>query len=999
MTVRESAAGGRHPGRGETADAEGQPASGVAATRRLGIGGKLLAAFGAIAALTIAATVTAWILFGYVRENITIIADDSLPAIAASFRLAEQSAQISATIPRLVAARTSAEIEAVKEDLDARLDAIRALGDVHRGHQTHAGSLAHEVQEAARSLRAHVEKLEQAVRRVLSARRTRESRLHALSSEHEIFIETMRPIVEAVHDQMLASTRRSVADGTARIAGLIDESIEALRGTMQIRSNVNLVTAVLHQIAASGDVRELSNKRIAIVGPIAEIRNDLGQISEIDDADLLERSVSEILAFAVGSQSLFELKKAAIGAKGQRLEALNRDIAAKIVELNRAHAAFLTLSRDIVDAADHRILEAAAIASREGRTIISDTDEGIERLETVLFIHSDTNHLFGLLGEAGTAIYSDDIAIFRGRFEALRDHILEQLIVYESSKHDPAVRDLVESILTYGIGENSILESRLAELEAAEDAGLILTESQRLAGRLSDSATGMVEESEQAGLAAETSTRVALSRGELVLAGISALSLAGAILIAWLYVFRRIVHRLTSLSTSMLSIAKGDLDTDIVFKGGNDEITDMRKALIVFRDDAFKRRQAEEALRESEQRLRLILATSPIGVGISRADGTLVYANERFAEQFNQSAEEIIGTSATDLYVDLEDRKRLLTRIESDGFVRDAEVLLKRVDDTQFWSLISFFPIEYSGKAARLGWIYDITERKRAEEELRQAKERAEKALAELKAAQERLVQTEKMASLGQLTAGVAHEIKNPLNFVKNFSEISIELLEELKVNLEAAIESLEKDDKKEVLGEFATIGDMLMKIREHGDRANSIVQSMLSHTREGPATTRSTDLNALLEESLDLAYHAARAEDKSFNVTIERTLDPDVGELELYPADLMRVFLNLIGNAFYATKERVAKGDGTDYAPTVAVSTQCRDGMVEIRVRDNGIGIPVTVKDKIFDPFFTTKPPGEGTGLGLSLSYETVVQQHKGWMEVSSKEGEFTEFVVTLPR
>lgn len=830
----------------ESPMANGQSVAPTVAARRLGIGGKLLAAFGAIAALTVAATVVAWIQFANIRENLAIIVDESLPEIASSFRLAEESAGISAAIPHLMTVESPSDLDVMKKSLDGRLDAIRTLADIHGVHEGDATSLVHELQQNAQTLRSHVERLELAVRSRLSARQKRESLLDALSSEHKLFIDVLDPIIEAIHQETVSSIRRGIA----------------------------------------------------------------------------------------------------------------------------------------------------------GRSIVSVVDEGIESLETLLFLHSDTNQLFGLLAEGGTALFSKDIEAFRLRFDVLQNRILEKLIVYESSKHDPVVRATIEAILAYGEGDRSILSSRLSELESAENASVILAESQDLAGQMSVSAQALVEEAEQAGSSAELRARSALSRGERVLGGIAMFSLAAALLIAWLYVFRGIVRRLSSLSSSMLSIAKGDLDTEIVVKGGNDEITDMRKALVVFRDEAFKRRQAEEALRESEQRMRLILATSPIGVEISRTrDAVIVFANERLAEQFGQSTSNLVGSPAAGLYVDAEEREHLLGRVERDGSVRDAEVLSKRADGTEFWSLRSFFPIEYAGESAGLGWIYDITERKRAEEELHEAKDRAEKALSDLKAAQERLIQTEKMASLGQLTAGVAHEIKNPLNFVKNFAEISTELLEELKENLQSIIGKSEKDKRDETLDQFAAIDDMLTKIKEHGDRANSIVQSMLSHTREQSTTAGPTDLNALLEESLDLAYHAARAEDQSFNVTLERMLDQDVGELELYSAELMRVFLNLIGNAFYATRKRAAGGDGSSYVPTVTISTQCTDGAVEVRVRDNGTGVPKALVDKIFDPFFTTKPPGEGTGLGLSLSYETVVQQHGGWMEVSSVEGEFTEFVVTLPR
>jgi len=307
-------------------------------------------------------------------------------------------------------------------------------------------------------------------------------------------------------------------------------------------------------------------------------------------------------------------------------------------------------------------------------------------------------------------------------------------------------------------------------------------------------------------------------------------------------------------------------------------------------------------------------------------------------------------------YANPDDREKLMDRVQRDGFVRDAEILPKRSDGAEFWSLLSFFPIEYAGESARLGWIYDITETKRAQAQLREAKERAETALSDLKAAQERLIQTERMASLGQLTAGVAHEIKNPLKFVMNFAKISIDLLEELKESLGSTLDAHLKDNGDEALAQFATIDDMLAKIKEHGERANSIVQSMLSHSREGPAVSVATNLNGLLEESLDLAYHAAWAHDQSFNVTLERILDPEVSELEVYPADLMRVLLNLIGNAFYAVRKRATEGGDSNYVPTVAISTRSSGDSVEVRIRYNGTGVPQSLRDKIFEPFFTTK-------------------------------------------
>ncbi len=279
------------------------------------------------------------------------------------------------------------------------------------------------------------------------------------------------------------------------------------------------------------------------------------------------------------------------------------------------------------------------------------------------------------------------------------------------------------------------------------------------------------------------------------------------------------------------------------------------------------------------------------------------------------------------------------------------------------------------------------------------ARAEAERTLSELKAAQQNLVHAEKMASLGQLTAGIAHEIKNPLNFVNNFADSTNELLGELEACLKGPIAGLGEDQREDARELFEGISGFLVKIKQHGQRADGIVKGMLSHARAGADTGHPTDLNALLEEALNLAYHGARAENSSFNVTLERDFDPNAGELEVYPQEMTRVFLNLIGNGFYATQKRQTDRREDGYRPTVKVSTCNLGEMVEVRVRDNGTGIPADAVEHIFEPFFTTKPTGEGTGLGLSLSYETVVQRHHGRLEVDTREGEFTEFIITLPR
>ena len=269
--------------------------------------------------------------------------------------------------------------------------------------------------------------------------------------------------------------------------------------------------------------------------------------------------------------------------------------------------------------------------------------------------------------------------------------------------------------------------------------------------------------------------------------------------------------------------------------------------------------------------------------------------------------------------------------------------------------------------------------------------------LDDLRTAQDRLIQTEKLASLGQLTAGIAHEIKNPLNFVNNFSALSMELVEELKDVLKPA--TLDSKTREETSELTQTLLGNLEKVVQHGKRADTIVKNMLLHSRQGSGEHRSVDINALVEESLNLAYHGARAEKPGFNITLKRSFDPNAGEVDVFPQEITRVFLNLISNGFYAATKRKGEANSDGHEPTLAAATKNLGDSVEIRIRDSGSGIPPEVKEKMFNPFFTTKPAGEGTGLGLSLSYDIVVKQHAGSIDVDTQPGEFTEFRVILPR
>jgi two-component system, NtrC family, sensor kinase len=299
-------------------------------------------------------------------------------------------------------------------------------------------------------------------------------------------------------------------------------------------------------------------------------------------------------------------------------------------------------------------------------------------------------------------------------------------------------------------------------------------------------------------------------------------------------------------------------------------------------------------------------------------------------------------------------------------------------------TLLSFFVL-----TAIIFWRNN-RQRKKANTLLTEKKEKLEHTLAELKDTQYQLIQSEKMASLGELTAGIAHEIQNPLNFINNFSEVNEELLKELKTESG-------KGNLEDVIAIANDIASNSEKINHHGKRADTIVKGMLLHSRASSGQKELTDMNKLADEYLRLAYHGLRARDKSFNANFKTEPDNSIGEINVAPQEIGRVFLNLINNAFYAVNEK-QKQNLNGYQPTVTITTAKRNGKVEIRVKDNGNGIPQKILDKIFQPFFTTKPTGQGTGLGLSLAYDIITKGHGGALVVETKEGEGTEFTISLP-
>ena len=413
-------------------------------------------------------------------------------------------------------------------------------------------------------------------------------------------------------------------------------------------------------------------------------------------------------------------------------------------------------------------------------------------------------------------------------------------------------------------------------------------------------------------------------------------------------------EQIASAQQKLLAFTNSDLA--IAFDGISDDLSDIIQGANKQLDDSKQAAQAAHALRNRIIVLSMLLSSSSavlLALAISRSISAPLEAMEKTALQVMQND-------------DFDLRADVIGNDEVGTVAASFNSLLQRVN-----SLLS--------------------EQRIRTQELSEANEK-------LIATQDQMVAQERLASLGSLTAGIAHEIKNPLNFVNNFSELSVELADELIEEIEAQKAQLEPDTYSEIAEIIETLSANLSKIDRHGKRADKIVASMLLHSRSGTAEWSAVNINALVAEAVNLAYHGMRAKESAFNLEFDSDYDNSVGTIWACSQDLNRVFLNIASNACYAIYQRQLAEDES-FDPVLKVRTRSRDNKVEIHIRDNGTGMPPEVRNKIFDQFFTTKPTGEGTGLGMSLSYGIVVEQHGGTLEVDSEVGLYTDFIVTLPR
>jgi signal transduction histidine kinase len=594
-------------------------------------------------------------------------------------------------------------------------------------------------------------------------------------------------------------------------------------------------------------------------------------------------------------------------------------------------------------------------------------------------------------------------------------------------------------IAQYGNGTPNVFDVRKGQLTAASAVRGALLDTKDASAQFVASAERIFADVQKDARAQNGFFKGLIYDYSRLFAFLSLLCLAGAGAV-FFYVNRSVIQRLRKLSDSMRGSVDGH--TTPMPTSGNDEIADMAKAAEFFVNSIAQR---EKGLRESLQQLHALgeviqavnstidletVLTTIVAKAtqLSNADAGAIYVFDEPTQEFRLRAtyglEDAIVAALRDSHIRLgqtgiSEAVERRVPIQIPDVQYDPSITLDIIVRAGFRALL-YVPLlgtskiigtlvvrrkqpgEFANSTVELLQTFAAQsvlaiENARLFKSVEERTRELARSLQDLRTAQDRLVQTEKLASLGQVTAGIAHEIKNPLNFVNNFSTVSVELIDELRQALSVA------DPSDKARAEINEIANMLQsnldKVVQHGARADSIVKNMLLHSRPGSGEHRSVEINAMVDESLNLAYHGAKAETQAFNISVERSFDPTAGVVDLFPQEITRVLLNLISNGFYACTQRKAKANGGNYEPRLSAATKNLGDCVEIRIRDNGTGIPQEVKEKMFDPFFTTKPPGEGTGLGLSISHDIIVKQHGGSIEVDTQPGEFTEIRLTLPR
>ena len=679
----------------------------------------------------------------------------------------------------------------------------------------------------------------------------------------------------------------------------------------------------------------------SISASIAQTRNDFNeQLTVLEETSGEYGGLPQIRAFAMDlTDNIHEIDadKAKLLELDQRIEEMREELAKLRSDLDRI------VGPAIDDQLFYTMTGYGTLGEWPSSRAKHFSEDEFGRYRNLAEIQADGNIAIQLLSNAFNLSDASSIEPLRERFEAAHGRIERSLAGLEGTTLRAEVTPLYDQLYELGMDPGSGFALLAQQKRLAQHMRELLDRNRLIADELRGEVDVLVAAAQSSAQQATASSEQAILTGRTLLLAISAISIGGALLIAYLFVGRVILRRLGMLSNGMQRMAGGDLETEVDV-GGQDEIADMAAALEVFRRHALE-----------VQRLNLV---------------------ERLAGELQEKNDQLESVN-----------NRLESQAEE---LQNANGQLESANDR-----LESQAQELQNANGQLESANDRLESQA--NELQDKNDELESVLGDLRKAQDQIVMREKLAALGELTAGVAHEIRNPLNFVKNFSEASDDLLDELRETLDEAADRLNQEQKDLVADISGDLSDNMGRIKFHGERANRIVQDMLMMGR-GTGGQQPTDLNRLLEQNARLAFHSARALDADFQMEINEDMDPDMGEIEVVPQDIGRVFLNMVANACDATAEkRAAVETAPDYEPTLLLITKKMDEDVEIRIRDNGNGIPPDVVDKIFNPFFTTKPTDKGTGLGLAICTD-IIRKHGGGIRVDSQPGEFTEMIIQLP-
>ena len=976
------------------------------------IRGKLASAFAAIVITTVIAGFIAHSSYEVIGEKIAIITDKSVPSLVAAQRVASITGKIAATVPALHGADTEAALVVLLDDLDVQMIQLRTEVDrlAHLSGETeNVRNMKALADVVASTLSVQTEN----VRIRLALDEQLRAIVDALAHEHIRFNAVIHPLVEVEKRSIRSSTLEVAENSRESIRRLNQLTMKGLLPVLLLRVHASNMARMIIAASNASTEEEVHGLWQGFVSENSDAYIQLGNLRDnealVDFVDIAptERTIRQLTEVGSTEENVFDRRRRELAAYSAGVELPPRTDSVRQVEEQLAAIA-AELDR-VTDPMIMMVRGRSATAGLDLDEYVSGTlnkiaTENVGDIIDLLRLDALGNRIAGVLNNAVSLESEDQINISQSRFVWSAEELEGILRKYQDRSTMLSVIESATELISLGAGESNVFILREAEVKTISQQETLLAKSLSLIEALTETADDIVATTRKDGKEAAGKATRSMRTSWLTLLG-SGIGIVLVMSVVWLYSQRSLGTRLNALSRGMLSIAGGNLKAETP-PAGRDEIGRMAEALAIFRDTAVE--IEEKNLHDVAQaRQRLVDAVESASEGFAFYDSadrlvlcntryrTLLYPGEDVQLESGTSFEQIIRQAAErGLIVEGGDVEATV-RARVERHRNPGEPFLQRRADGR-WIQISERNTEGGGTVA----VYtDLTELKQREEELGAAKDDAEQALQDLKLAQRTLVQSEKMASLGQLTAGIAHEIKNPLNFINNFAKSSNELVDELAVEIKPVIGQLDESARDNVDELLATIKEDLGTIRVHGERADSIVKGMLLHSRGGTNTPQTTDLNALISESVNLAYHGQRANTPAFNVTLEVNLDSDVGNLELFGQEITRVLVNLLGNAFYAVHER-QQSNKTGYAPAVSVTSRVLDGdRVEIRIRDNGTGIPAETIERLFTPFFTTKPAGEGTGLGLSISHDIVADQHGGSIRADSEEGAFTEFTIELPR